>query len=296
MPTSDFRVTNQMLMSQSVANLQSALSKMVDLQDQASSLKRLRKPSDGPADVASAMALHSQLAMNGQYSKNIDDATAWLGSADNALTSFVTQLNQVNSLVLQASNASTDQNARNTIANQIDQIRQALLGLANTQYAGRPIFAGTASGTGAYQQDGTFVGIPADVERTIAPGQRVQVNVNGTDAFGQPGSDIFTTLSSISNAIRTDPSQLQSLSTTLGTQTSNVQQQLASVGARYQRVSAMQTQNSSDNVTMKKNLSNLEDADIAQVLTDLQTQQVAYQAALQVTAQAIQPSLANFLK
>jgi flagellar hook-associated protein 3 FlgL len=58
----------------------------------------------------------------------------------------------------------------------------------------------------------------------------------------------------------------------------------------------MQTQNSSDNVTMKKNLSNLEDADIAQVLTDLQTQQMAYQAALQVTAQAIQPSLASFLK
>jgi flagellar hook-associated protein 3 FlgL len=296
MSTSDFRVTNQMLMSQSVANLQTALAKMVDLQDEASSLKRLRKPSDGPADVAAAMQLHSGIAMNDQYSKNIDDATAWLGSADSALTSFVTQLQQVNSLVLQAANGATDQNARNTIANQIDQIRQSLIGLANTQYGGRAIFAGTAGGTGAYAADGTYIGIQADVERTIAPGQRVQVNVNGTDAFGQPGSDIFNTLSLISNAIRTDPSQLSSLSTTLDTQTTNVQQQLASVGARYQRVSAMQTQNSSDSVTMKKNLSNLEDADIAQVLTDLQTQQTAYQAALQVTAQAIQPSLADFIK
>ena len=47
---------------------------------------------------------------------------------------------------------------------------------------------------------------------------------------------------------------------------------------------------------MKQNLSNIEDADIAQVMVQLQAQQVAYQAALEATAKAIQPSLADFLK
>ena len=47
---------------------------------------------------------------------------------------------------------------------------------------------------------------------------------------------------------------------------------------------------------MKQNLSSIEDADIAQVMVQLQAQQVAYQAALAATARAIQPSLTDFLK
>jgi len=81
-----------------------------------------------------------------------------------------------------------------------------------------------------------------------------------------------------------------------GAETSNVQDQLAQVGARFQRVSTLQSQNTSDALTMKQNLSNIEDADIAQVMVQLQAQQVAYQAALEATAKAIQPSLADFLK
>ncbi len=65
---------------------------MTDLQDEASSLKKLRKPSDAPADIVSAMQLHSSINRNTQYSTNLNDATAWLGNADNTLQSITTQL------------------------------------------------------------------------------------------------------------------------------------------------------------------------------------------------------------
>jgi flagellar hook-associated protein 3 FlgL len=58
----------------------------------------------------------------------------------------------------------------------------------------------------------------------------------------------------------------------------------------------MQSQNTSNGLTMKQNLSSIEDADIAEVMVNLQAQQVAYQAALQATAKAIQPSLTDFLR
>jgi flagellar hook-associated protein 3 FlgL len=296
MPSADFRTPNQLLVNNSLSALQSSFSKLTDLQDQASSLKRLRKPSDAPADVVSAMQLHAGLDRNDQYTRNLSDAQGWLGNADNALTTVVTQLQRVNDLVVQASNASTDANARQGIAQEIDSIRQTLIGVANTQYAGRPIFAGTASGNVAYDANGQYVGVSANVERNIAPGQRIQVNVNGDTVFGSPGSDLFSTLSQISQAVQTDPSQLSGLQATLGTQTTQVQGQLAQVGSQFSRVQTMQSQNTSDGLTMKKNLSSIEDADIAQVLVQLQAQQVAYQAALSATAQAIQPSLAAFLK
>jgi len=296
MPSSDFRVPNQMLVNNSLIALQKSFQKLSDLQGEASSLKRLSKPSDAPADVVAAMSLHAGLARGDQYTRNLSDAQGWLGNADNALTSVVTQLQKVNDLVVQASNASLDANARQGIATQIDSIRQSLIGVANTQYAGRPIFAGTASGTSAYNASGQYVGVSSAVERNIAPGQRIQVNVNGDTVFGPPGSDLFNTLTQISQAVQNDPTQLTTLQTTLGTQTNQVQTQLAQVGSQFLRVQNMQSQNTSNGLTMKQNLSTIEDADIAEVMVNLQAQQVAYQAALQATARAIQPSLTDFLK
>jgi flagellar hook-associated protein 3 FlgL len=296
MPSADFRISNQMLVNQSLSQLQDNLNKLSDLQGEASSLKKLRKPSDAPADVVSAMALHADINRNNQYSVNIDDASAWLGSADSALTSAVTQLQRVRDLVVQARNTATDSTARAGIASEIDSIRATLIGIANSQYAGRPIFGGTVAGGAAYNSDGQYVGTSATVERSIAPGQRVQVNVNGDDVFGKPGSDLFTLLGQISAAVTSNPTQLDTLAPTLDTSVQTVQTQLAQVGARFNRVDSMKTQNSSDALTMKQNLSTIEDADLAQVMMNLQTQQVAYQAALEATARSIQPSLADFLK
>ncbi len=296
MPSSDFRIPNQMLVNNSLISLQQSFSKLSDLQNEAASLKRLTKPSDAPADVSSAMQLHAGLDRSDQYTRNLSDAQGWLGNADNALTSTVTQLQKVNDLVVQASNASLDANARQGIATQIDSIRQSLIGVANTQYAGRPIFAGTAGGGAAYDASGNYVGVSSAIERNIAPGQRIQVNVNGDAVFGAPGSDVFTTLSQISQAVVSDPTQLTALQGTLDTQTTRVQNSLAQVGSQFLRVQNTQSQNTSNGLTMKQNLSSIEDADIAQVMVQLQAQQVAYQAALQATAKAIQPSLTDFLR
>jgi flagellar hook-associated protein 3 FlgL len=82
----------------------------------------------------------------------------------------------------------------------------------------------------------------------------------------------------------------------LNTQTTGVQDQLAVVGSQYSRVQTVQNQNSSDGLTMKQNLSSIEDADVAQVTVELQAQQVAYESALMATAKAITPSLTDFLK
>jgi len=297
MVSANFRSPNGMMVSNSLNDLAMTFSKLTDLQDEAASLKRLRKPSDSPSDTVSAMQLNSSINRNNQYSTNLNDANAWLGAADNALQSIVTQLQTVSSLVVQAANGASDSVAQNAIASRIDSIRQALVGLSNTQYANRPIFGGTAAGTSAYDASGNYVGISAPVMRNVAAGQQVQVNVNGDQVFGTPGSDIFATLTQLSTAIRAgNTTQIGTLQTTFNSQTQNVETQLAEVGSRQARVQNLQSQNSSNDVTMKQNLSTLTDADVAQVMMQLQTQEVAYQAALEATAKAITPSLAQFLQ
>jgi flagellar hook-associated protein 3 FlgL len=296
MPSSDFRVTTNSVARRSLQNLQTTLGRLADKQDELSSMKKLRRPSDSPVDTVSAMRLRADLGRNEQITRNLDDAMGWLGIADNTLTSSVEQLQRVRDLAIQARNASTDANARQGIAAEVDKIRESLLGLANTQYNGRAIFAGTASGVEAYDSTATYIGVSRAIERTIAPGVKITVNVNGDDVYGTPGNDLFNALASLSNSIRTDPSQLDTQVADLDTRTQTIQSKLAEVGARFKRVETMKDRNSSDALTMRQNLSNVEDTDMAQAVMELQMQEVAYQSALAATSRAIQPSLVDFLR
>ncbi|MDZ4825252.1 MAG: flagellar hook-associated protein FlgL [Actinomycetota bacterium] len=296
MPSSEFRIAHTSLARRSLNNLQDNLTRLARVQDEVSSMKKLRKPSDSPVDTVSAMRLRSDMGRNEQISRNLDDAMGWLGVADNAITSTVEQLARVRDLAIQARNASSDSVARGALASEVEKIRESILGLANTQFNGRAVFGGTASTTAAYDSSATYVGFSSVIERTIAPGVRVQVNVNGDDLFGTPGDDLFGELTLLANAIRTNPADLDTLVTDLDTRTTTVQTRLGEVGARFNRVETMKDRNSADALTMKQNLSNVEDTDMAQVLMELRMQEVAYQAALQATARAIQPSLIDFLR
>lgn len=296
MPTGNFRVTTNSVARRSLENLQTNLSRLAARQDELSSMKKLRKPSDSPVDTVSAMRLRADMGRNVQIARNLDDAMGWLGIADNTLTAGVEQLNRVRDLAIQARNAAADSNAREGIAVEVDKIREALLGLANTQYNGRAIFAGTASGVEAYDSTASYVGVSRAIERTIAPGVKITVNVNGDEVFGGPGNDLFVAVAQLSNAIRSNPAQLDTLVADLDSRTQTIQGKLAEVGARFKRIETMKDRNSSDALTMRQNLSNVEDTDMAQAVMELQMQQVAYQGALAATAKAIQPSLVDFLR
>ncbi|MGQ0826041.1 MAG: flagellar hook-associated protein FlgL [Actinomycetota bacterium] len=296
MPSSEFRVAHTSLARRSMDNLQHNLMRLALKQDEVSSMKRLRKPSDSPVDTVSAMRLRADMGRNEQISRNIDDGLSWLGVADNTLTAVVEALTRVRDLAITARNAASDAPAREAMALEVEKIRESLLGLANTQFNGRAIFAGTANVTAAYDTTASYVGTSRVIERTIAPGVRVQINVNGDEAFGPAGNDLFVAVSQLANAIRSNPAQLDTLVADLDTRTRAVQAELAEVGARYKRVETMKDRNSADALTMRQNLSNVEDTDMAQAVMELQMQEVAYQAALQATARAIQPSLVDFLR
>ena len=290
------RVSDVSLSQNAIHYLQSSLSGIADLQSQASSGKKLTKPSDSPVDIGTSLQLRASLTRNTQLAANISDAEAWLGTTDSTIGQVVTQLQKVNTLVIQAANSGAgDQTSRDAIANQIDQIRQSLIGLANTQYDNRPLFGGTTAGAAAYDSSGNYVGTPGAVQRSIAPGVQVQVNVAGSSVFGPPGNDVFATLTQLSNAIHGGQS-LTALSAQLNAQTQQVQTAQATVGATYARVDTTKNQNLTNATTMQQNLSNVENVDLAQVLMNLQAQETTYQAALAAAAKAIQPSLAAFLQ
>ena len=293
-----FRVTEKSIATNILVGLQGNLSRMGDIQQRLSSGKQIAKPSDSPTGTVAAMQYRGDLATAKQYSRNADDGIGWLGTADTALSSVMDQVQRVRELTLEgmSNGAGGSSDSRLAIATEVSQLHDATIGLANTRYGDRPIFGGTTSGSSAYDSAGNYLGDNNVVQRSVGDNVKVQVGSPGPTVFGAGGGQLFQVMSDIAADLQTNPSNLSSDLDRLDSATTTLKAVQSGVGARYNQVSQMQqfANDKIDNLTSQ--LSDVEDIDLPQTISDMQLQQVAYQAALSAGAKVVQPSLVDFLK
>ncbi|HZP31083.1 MAG TPA: flagellar hook-associated protein FlgL [Acidimicrobiia bacterium] len=297
MSSSAFRVTQQTLSVRALTSLENAMDRLSNLQGEMASGKQLQRPSDSPTGVVSALQYRAQIDRTTQYQTNADDGLSWLQLADSTLTAVNDQITAARSLALQGVSGASSQDSRNALAAQVDQIRNNLIDLANTKYLDRPIFAGTSASTLAYDASGAFLGDTNAVERNVGPGVTVQVNLTGPQAFGPPGADLFATLTTLADDLRTNPGAVNASDLgALDAASSRVRNAQGEVGARSAQLTTTKARSDDLLLNLRDSLSKIEDIDLPKAATDLQIQQVSYQAALAATARVIQPSLVDFLK
>jgi flagellar hook-associated protein 3 FlgL len=181
-----------------------------------------------------------------------------------------------------------------------------MLGQANQVVAGRPLFGGVTSGTTAYDDDGNYVGVTFDedvqataVSRRVSDTETIRVDITGAEAFGDPaaGRDLFAVVQDIAlHTTNDDQTALTDDLAALDEAISRMTKATADVGTRAQRLERAASTNSSRSLTLQAQLAATEDVDLPKTIMNMQAQQVSYQAALQVTAQVLQPTLLDFLR
>ncbi|MFF2298455.1 flagellar hook-associated protein FlgL [Arthrobacter sp. NPDC058127] len=292
------RVTTQTMSAAAQLNLQAGQAKLAALQDKASNLTNITRPSDDPAGLANALAVRGQISAAGQYSNNINDGNGWLTTADSALGQATNILNRVRDLTVQAGNGSLSSSAKEAIAVEIEGLNKDLLAQANTQYLGRNVFAGSSDSAGAFSNatPPVFNGTPSStVERRVDASQTVRVDADGGAIFGSGGSSVFALVSNVVADIRSGAdvsSRLTALSDSIKTVISG----RADVGARQTKLTSAQSSVDGLKASLEVQRSGIEDADIGKVVMDLKLQETNYQVALAVTAKTLQPTLMDFLK
>lgn len=292
------RVTQRMMVGQSLQGLEGTQSRLAAAQRRTTSGKAISRPSDDPSATMTALRLRSEKARTEQWTRNAQDAQAWLGTVDSTLSSMSAQVRRVRELTIQGMNTGTmSAAARGAIASEIDGLRQNLLSNANTTYLGRPLFGGTTSGPTAYDATtGAYTGDTSIVTREVGDGVRVRVDVTGPEAFGPAGADLFSVLTSISNDLRGTTANLGADLTALDAVTERMTTAMADVGTRYNRIEGATSSLALRTDDLTTSLSEVEDVDMARSIYDLNVAQVSYQAALGATAKVIQPSLMDFLR
>ena len=315
------RITNNMLSSNLLQNLEAAQGRIDDLQNQLSTGHRINKPSDDPAGVQNAMRLKSNIASVTQWSNNADQALQFMNATDSTMGDMTSMLQRIRDLAVQGSNGTLATTDRGAIADEVDQLSFQLQMMANTQVGSKYMFSGSATDKKLIPTNSTgsidlsaLSGSQAnglDINFEVGNNLNIPVSVNGQTLFGlttttDPSTHITTTtttatgmlntLSTLSSDLRSnDSTGVSNLLGNLDVNINNVINQRADLGARINRMTAIQSQLGSTSNNLQGNLSSIQDADMAKTITDFTNQQNVYKAALAVGAKIIQPSLVDFM-
>jgi flagellar hook-associated protein 3 FlgL len=276
--------------------LQTNLSELARLQEQATSQRAFLSMSDDPAAATTALRLHGDQHRNEQYARNIGDGLAWLITADSAITAGTSLLGRVRTLTLQGANdGAMDATAKEAIAVELESIRDEMLSTANTTVAGRSVFAGT-SDTAAFAADYSFSGIPgSEVVRQISDAGSIRVDSDGEAVFGAGANSVFALIDDIVADLRSGVN--------VGVRVGEIDQRRnamlsaqGTVGARQAQIERAKEATVQDAVSLEARRAAVEDVDSVEVLVQLQAQELVYRTALAVTGRVLQPSLMDFLR
>ena len=181
------RISSIEQFQQGIDSILNQQAKLNQTQLQLATGKKVLKPSDDPAVATQLLNLSSLKANNLQYDRNINTAQNELELQESVLASSGNVLQRVRELVIQANNATQGLQTREAIADEISNLADELLQLANTKSpSGEYIFAGYNSRTPAFaKSDAGFVYQGDQGQRLLQVSEDTQLAVrdNGADLF-----------------------------------------------------------------------------------------------------------------
>ncbi|WP_294379604.1 flagellar hook-associated protein FlgL, partial [uncultured Clostridium sp.] len=139
------RMTNSMLVSNYMNNLQRNLGNMGTLQNQLATGKTIQRASENPYVAVRTMQLNNEISANKQYNTNITDTSNWLDTTDTALGQANNIMARIKELTVKAGNGSYSKDEIGAIKDEVVEKMKELGQVLNTSFDGNYIFGGTKS-------------------------------------------------------------------------------------------------------------------------------------------------------
>lgn len=300
------RIGSLQLFRQGVNSILDQQTKLAKTQEQLSLGKRIVSPSDDPTGSAQIIGLSESQKITEQYQSNILGVRARQELEDTTLGSAIDALQRARELAVQGLNDTNSATDRTAIAQEVRQLTDAVLGLANRKDAnGEYLFAGFQGKTTPFTSNGSgtfaYVGDQGQRRIQIGPTRQVADGDSGLDVFMKvpaaagPGyEDVFSTLYTLATDLEADSPNSNSL-----TQLDNAIEHLltfrAAAGARLNAVDDQQANNEAFLAQLTSTRASVENLDFAEAASRLSQQSVTLQAAQQAFVRVQNLNLFNFL-
>ncbi|GGF96409.1 flagellar hook-associated protein FlgL [Paenibacillus aceti] len=307
------RVTNNMMNSQLLLNLNRNGVRMNDLQTQMYTGRKLNKPSDDPVGITYSMRYRAELSSNEQHQANVDSALSWLDFTDTMVGQVGDVIKRVKELTVQASNSTNPQSALTSIKTEIEQLKEQLIDIANSKMNDKYIFNGQTydkkpydfTKTADHLSDTSNVGDLSsdDGKINFIVGESVQlaINVTGNDIFGSPSEKdddhLFTMMDRLIGALgNSDFPKISEQLDKLDSRLDKVMTVRSEIGSKTNRVELMGNRLEDLGLNLTDMQAKTEDADYEKVIIQSKISESIYNASLAAGSKIISTSLVDFLR
>jgi flagellar hook-associated protein 3 FlgL len=270
-------------------------------QEQVATGKRVQRPSDDPTSAERAIQDQSEIGTIDAYSQSANTAAARLSVLDAALSTMTDILTTALATATGGHGNTPDQISRDTASTKILGLRDALAGALNTNFRGTYVFSGSqaqtqpySNATGGWVYSGDAITVSADV----AHNRSVDLAVDGQSiAKGTDATDVLSVLDTLATAVQagdnpTITTSIDGLNRAFG----RVVQAQSRVGSDEQSLADGQDQLTTLRLAGTRRLSQDQDANIAEAITQMNRSQTAYKAAIAAVGQSNQTSLLDYLR
>ncbi|MEE9398359.1 MAG: flagellar hook-associated protein FlgL [Methylococcales bacterium] len=295
------RVSTSLLYQRGINAILDQQSKSSKTQIQLSTGKRLLSPSDDPAGSKRLLDIKQAVETTGQYQKNIDTVRSRLTIEESTLDGVTNFLQRARELAVNGANGTHDATNRKAIGAEARQILEGVLGLANAKNAnGEYVFSGDKTHTkpfdGSADAGGfSYQGDSGQRSIRIGPTRLVADSDSGENVFGAAGvSGAFDVLYAFANNMDANISDSAAIDNIDGA-IDRILNVRSSVGARLNALDKQKEVNADFELDMKKTLSEVQDLDFAEAISQFNQQNVALQAAQQAYVKVQNLSLFNYL-
>jgi flagellar hook-associated protein 3 FlgL len=295
---------------QFLTNLQLLQQQMAATQQQISSGTKISQASDAPNSVGDVLQLESDLGRVNQVTSNLNLVSGEVNSAESALETATTLLDQVSSLAAQGAGSTVSAASRATFSQQVGQILSSLVAASQTQFNGAYVFGGDQSTSPSYQVD---LSNPNGVDRLVttqstrliqdASGITFAASRTAQDIFDHRNSDdslasdnIFAAVNSLRVALaNNDAAGINTAIGSIKTAQDYLSQQLAFYGGVQNQITNATDLAQKFQLQDQTALSGEKDTDIAAASVALAQQQASYQASIQAESAMPRGSLFDYL-
>jgi flagellar hook-associated protein 3 FlgL len=266
---------------------------------------RVNNVADAPDEISEILSVQSAISRNTQIGQNLGSVKNETDTAESAVSSAVSLVEQAESLGTQGASDMDSADTRTQLAQQLGNVLTQLVNIANTTVGGRYIFAGDSDQTQPYTIDLTetnpisaYAGATSTRQVEAPDGSTFAIAQTAQQLFDAPDSDdnVFQSINNLRNALlNNDSAGVSSALAQVSSSDRYLNDGLAFYGNVQDNVASATTEQSNDDTQLRTQLSTLQDADETQSIIDLNEAQTQQQAALQSEAQIPRTSLFNFL-
>jgi len=265
------RVTEQMRYDSVANNLSQLSSRQAKAAQEAQTGVRVNLPSDDPIAAAQLARLAASQSQVTARRSTISSVRGDAELAESSLQQASDLLASARELAMQGGNGALNANERATLAQQVKDIRDQLVGVANTKGTSGYLFAGSATETKPFSATGAFNGNDDAHVVDIGNSTPSAVNASGAKAFTSAGGrDVFGDLDALYNALSANDTDAVTASLDgldrSRTQITNAQ---TAIGITLNKLDASDAVQSAIDLQNSKSMSDIGAADPAKAYSNL---------------------------